>query len=360
MDMDLSPKFPRTFLEAEAGVYYTWSSSDSLVLREAKVGAGKLVLKPQGFVLPHYADCPKIGFVLEGGCGVGLTYKKDKMIFIDLKKGDMIPLPLGSVSWWYNHGSSDLVIVFIGEASKAYLPGEISYFVFSGTISHLSAFSPEFIARTYHMNTEKAQILANSQKGVLFIKLGEEEAKSFPQPNQDSFNYIWSKNLETELPNVDVKKGGKSTILTEASFPLLEEVGLSANRLALEANAIRAPMYASDAQIYYVSKGSGNVQIAGLNGKLVLDTKVESGQLFVVPRFFMVSILADEEGLECFCVITSACPFIGEMASKDSMFNAIPSALQISLNVTPEFTQVFKGIIETGTTIVPPINCPHF
>lgn len=66
MNMDLSPKFPRTFAEGEGGGYYNWASADSPVLREAKVAAGKLVLKPRGFALPHYADCSKVGYVLEG------------------------------------------------------------------------------------------------------------------------------------------------------------------------------------------------------------------------------------------------------------------------------------------------------
>ncbi|WRX16029.1 hypothetical protein QQP08_008516 [Theobroma cacao] len=65
------------------------------------------------------------------------------MTFIGLKKGDIIPIPLGSVSWWYNHGRSDLVMLFLGEAFKACLPGKISYFLLIGAIGHLSAFSPE-------------------------------------------------------------------------------------------------------------------------------------------------------------------------------------------------------------------------
>ncbi|KAK6240950.1 hypothetical protein SCA6_006339 [Theobroma cacao] len=229
------------------------------------------------------------------------------MTFIGLKKGDIIPIPLGSVSWWYNHGRSDLVMLFLGEAFKACLPGKISYFLLIGAIGHLSAFSPE-----------------------------------------DSFN-TWTKNLENASPDVDVKKGGKSTTLTGVDFPLLEEVELSANLLVLKANATCSPMYAADAQVFYVSYGSG------LNGKLVLDTKVKTGQLFVVPRFFMVSLLADREGMECFSIMTSALPVIGELAGKDSVLNTIPSALQVCLNVTPKFTQEFKGIMETGTIIVPPM-----
>lgn len=66
MERDLSPKTSRNLFEGDGGSYNFWSSSDLLLLKEAKVGAGKLVLKPLGFALPHYADASKIGYVLEG------------------------------------------------------------------------------------------------------------------------------------------------------------------------------------------------------------------------------------------------------------------------------------------------------
>ncbi|XWS62813.1 hypothetical protein CRYUN_Cryun06bG0042700 [Craigia yunnanensis] len=327
MNMDLSPKFPRTFIVTEGGGYYNWAAADSEVLGEAKVAAGKLVLKPQGFALPHYADCSKVGYVVEGNCGVGLTLPantKDKTAFIGLKKGDVIPVPLHQ-----SHGGSQ---------------------------GHLAAFSPEFIARTYHANVEKAQKLANSQKGVLIIKLGQEEAECIPKPYEELVN-IWTQNIDGASPDVQVNNGGKSTTLTGTKFPFLEEVGLNVTRLVLETSATRTPAYASDAQVFYVAKGRGKVQIVGLEGKLVLNTKVETGQVFVVPKLFMVTISADGEGLELVSIVTSTRPVTGELASKNSVLNTIPSSiLQVSLNVTPELNQHFKRMMETGTTIVPPIN----
>ncbi|XVE93232.1 hypothetical protein REPUB_Repub01dG0172700 [Reevesia pubescens] len=357
MDMDLSPKFPRTFTETEGGGYYNWASADSAVLGEAKVVAGKLVLKPRGFALPHYADCSKLGYVLEGNCGVGLTLPadtKDKMAFIGLKKGDIIPVPSGSVSWWNNYGNSDVVIVFLGDATGAYVPGEITYFLLTGSQGHLAAFSPEFVARTYHVGLEKAQKLSNSQKGALLIKLGQEEAEAIPKPDEGLLN-IWTQNIDSASPDVEVKNGGKSTTLTGTKFPFLQEVGLNVTRLVLETGATRAPAYASDSQVFYVAKGSGEVQIVGLQGKLVLNTKVEIGQIFVVPKFFMISAYA--EGMELVSIVTSTRPAVtGELASKNSVLNTISTILQVSLNVTSEVNQHFRQMLETGTVIVPPLN----
>nr|POE45888.1 hypothetical protein CFP56_40925 [Quercus suber] len=66
MEFDLTPKFAQKVFEGEGGAYYSWSSSEFPILGEDKVGAGKLVLHPRGFALPHYADSSKVGYVLGG------------------------------------------------------------------------------------------------------------------------------------------------------------------------------------------------------------------------------------------------------------------------------------------------------
>ena len=106
------------------------------------------------------------------------------------------------------------------------------------------------------------------------------------------------------MSNVDAKNGGCFTTFTKAK---LGEIGLSAQIVKLGANDMVSPFYTTDSavQITYVVKGSGRIQIVGLNGNRVLDAKVQTGHMFVVPKFFAVAELADEEGMECFSVITS-------------------------------------------------------
>ncbi|XP_039047836.1 cocosin 1-like [Hibiscus syriacus] len=358
MNMELTPKFPVTFDETEGGGYYNWAAADSPVLGEAKVAAGKLVLKPRGFGLPHYSDCPKIGYVLEGVCGVGLTMPgntKETMSFIGIKKGDVIPIPYASVSWWYNYGDSDVIIVFLADATNAYIAGEITYFLLTGPLGFIAAFSPEFIARTYQISVQKAEKLASSQKGVFLLRLDEEQAETIPEPTKELGN-IWTRNIEALSPDVEVDNGGKSTILKGSQFPLLEQVGLTVTRLVLAPKATRAPSYASHPRMFYVAKGTGKVQIVSLQGRLVLDTEVETGQLFVVPKLFMVTISAEEEGIELVSVVTSSRALIGELGSKRSVLNTVPSVVQVSLNVTGELTQYFMQKMEIGTVIVPAMN----
>lgn len=67
----------------------------------------------------------------DGVVGMVLPNTKEEVV-LKLKKGDVIPVPIGSVSWWFNDGDSDLVIIFLGETSKALIPGEITYFFLTG------------------------------------------------------------------------------------------------------------------------------------------------------------------------------------------------------------------------------------
>ena len=66
MEFDLKPMASETVFEGEGGAYYTWSSSKHPLLGKANVGAGRLVLQPHGFALPHLSDSSKVGFVLQG------------------------------------------------------------------------------------------------------------------------------------------------------------------------------------------------------------------------------------------------------------------------------------------------------
>ena len=50
-------------------------------------------------------------------------------------------------------------------------------------------------------------------------------------------------------------------------------------------------------QVTYIVRGSGRVQVVGVDGHRVLETTVSVGYLFIVPRFFVFSKIANPEGL---------------------------------------------------------------
>uniref|UniRef100_F6H8W9 Cupin type-1 domain-containing protein n=2 Tax=Vitis vinifera TaxID=29760 RepID=F6H8W9_VITVI len=166
-------------------------------------------------------------------------------------------------------------------------------------------------------------------------------------------------NIDAALPDIHVQNAGLLTALTAKKFPFLGEVGLSATLVKLDANAMSSPIYAADSsvQVIYVAKGSGRIQVVGINSERALDTKVKAGHLCVVPRFFVASVIADGEGMEYFSMITTTQPVFGEFTGKTSVWGALsPQVLQASLNVGPEFEQLFRAKIKKSTILVPPQN----
>ncbi|XP_022153446.1 legumin type B-like [Momordica charantia] len=125
MEMDLSPQLAKKAYGGDGGAYYSWSPAELPMLREGNIGAAKLVLKKDGFALPRYSDSSKVAYVLQGHGVVGIILPESEEKVIAIKKGDAMALPFGVVTWWYNkEGADELVVLFLGDTSKAHKSGQ--------------------------------------------------------------------------------------------------------------------------------------------------------------------------------------------------------------------------------------------
>ncbi|KAK7318734.1 hypothetical protein RJT34_03441 [Clitoria ternatea] len=354
MELDLSPKTAKAMFEGDGGSYYVWSSSEMPILAKTNVSAARFLLHPHGFALPHYADSSKLGYVVQGIDGiVGMVLPTTgKEVVLKLKQGDIIPVPLGAVSWWFNNGDSDLTIVFLGETSKALIPGEFTYFFLTGAIGLIGGFSPELTSKVYDLNQDEVNKLTKSQTGALIIKL--DKSHSIPKPQLDITKDLVY-NIDDALLKHDVKNAGLVKTLTEKDFPFIGDVGLSVVRVKLEPGASKAPSFPpnSEVQLIYIAGGSGKVEIVGMNGKPALDTQVKAGHLFVVPQFFVVAEIAGDEGMESYSTTTQ--PLVEELAGKASVWGAIsPAVQQVALNVDSEFQKLFISKIKESANVINP------
>ncbi|KAJ7946629.1 Glutelin type-A 2 [Quillaja saponaria] len=355
-NVDLTPMTAQIASEVEGGKYESWSSSKFPLLGKTNVGAGRLTLQPRGFALPHYADSSKVGYVLQGTEGVvGMVLPNSShQKVLKLKKGDIIPVPIGAVSWWFNNGDSELILVFLGETSTALIPGEFSYFFLTGAMGILGGFSTELTSGAYNLTKDEVQKLTKSQTGVLIIKL--EEGKHMPNPKKDmSSKLVYS--IDAAEPDIAIKNGGSVTKVTESEFAFIGETGLSAVRIKLEANAIKSANFPANyaVQLIYITKGNGKVEIVGINGKLVLDTTVKAGDLLVVPQFYVVAQIAGPDGMELLSVLTTTKPILEELAGDTSIWEALsPAVLEASLNVDEEFQQLFLSNTKKSSILIPP------
>uniref|UniRef100_A0A803M125 Cupin type-1 domain-containing protein n=2 Tax=Chenopodium quinoa TaxID=63459 RepID=A0A803M125_CHEQI len=276
--------------------------------------------------------------------------KEEKVV--KLEKGDTIVVPSGVVSWWFNAGNDELKIIYLGETHNAINPGNFTYGSLAGAIGILKGFSNKTIANAYGISNEQANELVNTQKEALILKL--EQGLTMPKPS----NYDLTKEFDEGIPHFQVKKGGSIRFLTSEKQSTLEGIKLCGKLLKLDPNAMFGPIYYaqdSGVELSYVTKGSGWVQIVGLNGQIALDTKLEAGQLFAVPKFYVVAVGAGEEGIECFSIVTTSKPILAQIAGNMSFWKTMsPQVLQASLNVSPKFCELVMDKIENTTIIMPP------
>lgn len=242
---------------------------------------------------------------LIGTCTVGLILPnnpEEKVIIVN--KGDTIPVPIGTISWWFNGGDSDLTIIFLGESGPSYTPGQFDYFFLTGAIGILAGFSTEFINNIYGLNDAQSKKLTKSQPNAVIVKIDA----NVHMPNQSNCNnedYVI--NLDVLIDSNAKKLGGSARVeITSEDSPLIDRIGLSPSLVKLEPETLLDPSYSTEHRIIYVTRGGCGIQIVGLNGVRVLDGIVEEGQLVVVPKFFVAALLASEKGVEFFCVSTSS------------------------------------------------------
>lgn len=344
--VDLTPRQARKAYGGDGGTYYEWSPADLPMLELANIGGAKLSLNAGGLALPSFSDSGKVAYVLQGKgtCGIVLPEaSKEKVIAV--KEGDSLALPFGVVTWWHNLPESpiELVILFLGDTSKAHKAGQFTNMQLTGATGIFTGFSTEFVGRAWDLAESDAVKLVSSQpaSGIVKIKSGQK----LPEPSAADREGMALNCLEAPL-DVDIKNGGRVVVLNTANLPMVKEVGLGADLVRIDGHSMCSPGFSCDSayQVTYFIRGSGRVQVVGADGKRVLDTHVEGGNLFIVPRFCVVSKIADASGLQWFSIITTPNPIFSHLAGKTSVWKAIsPEVLEASFNATPEMEKLFRS-----------------
>ncbi|KAJ4978072.1 hypothetical protein NE237_008852 [Protea cynaroides] len=357
LDLDLSPKLAKKQYGGDGGSYLTWSPSELPMLREGNIGAAKLALEKDGFALPRYSDSAKVVYVLQGSGTAGIALaeaEKEKVIAI--KKGDAIAVPFGAVTWWYNNQDTELVVLFLGDTSKAHKVGEFTDFYLTGSNGLFTGFSTEFVARAWDLEEDMVKTLVGSQKGSGIVKL--KSGVRLPEPKKEDRDGF-ALNCEEAPLDININNGGRVVVLNTKNLPLVGVVGLGADLVRLDGRAMCSPGFSCDSalQVTYVIRGSGRVQVVGVDGRRVLETTLKAGCLFIVPRFFVVSKIADNDGLEWFSIITTPNPIFTNLAGKTSVWKALsPEVLEASFNVAPDVEQLLRSKRNSDAVFFPPPN----
>ncbi|XAR60536.1 hypothetical protein NMG60_11033953 [Bertholletia excelsa] len=354
MEIDLSPKLAKRVYGGDGGAYYAWSPDELPMLRRGNIGASKLALLKNGFALPHYSDSAKVAYVLQGNgvAGIVLPEKEEKVVAI--KKGDAIALPFGVVTWWYNKEDTELVVLFLGETLKAHKAGSFTDFFLAGSNGIFTGFSTEFVSRAWDMEESIVKNLVGNQTGSGIVQL--DAGAKMPEPKNEHRKGM-ALNCEEAPLDVDIKNGGRVVVLNTKNLPLVGEVGFGADLVRLDGRAMCSPGFSCDSalQVTYIVRGSGRVQVVGVDGKRVLETTVKAGNLFIVPRFFVVSKIADPDGMEWFSIVTTPNPIFTHLAGSIGTWKALsPEVIQASLGVGSDIEKKFRSKRANEAIFFPP------
>ncbi|KAI5001385.1 hypothetical protein ZWY2020_026035 [Hordeum vulgare] len=346
MSMDLLPKKPAKAYGSDGGAYYDWSPADLPMLGAASIGAAKLHLSAGGLALPSYSDSAKIAYVLQGAgaCGLVLPEAASEKV-IPVKEGDTLALPFGAVTWWHNAegASAELVVLFLGDTSKGHTPGRFTNFQLTGATGIFTGFSTEFVARAWDLDQDAAAKIVSTQPGSGIVKIAA--GHRMPEPRPDDRQGVVVNCLDAPL-DVDIPGGGRVVVLNTANLPPVKDVGLGSDLVRIDGRSMCSPGFSCDSayQVTYIVRGGGRVQVVGIDGTRVLETRAEAGCLFIVPRFFVVSKIADDTGMEWFSIITTPNPIFSHLAGKTSVWKAIsPAVLETAFNTTPDMEKLFRS-----------------
>ncbi|KAJ6833325.1 legumin B-like [Iris pallida] len=344
VDVDISPKLSKKAYGGDGGAYYSWCPNELPMLGRANIGAAKLALEKRGLALPSYSDSAKVAYVLQGSgtCGIVLPEaSKEKVLAI--KTGDALALPFGVLTWWFNPEDTDLVVLFLGDTSKGHKPGQFTNFQITGNNGIFTGFTTEFVGRAWDLSEDQVKQLVSSQTGCCIVKV--KDGQKMPDPCPKAREGMVLNCLEAPL-DVDIKDGGRVVVLNTKNLPLVGQVGLGADLVRIDGFSMCSPGFSCDSafQVTYIVRGSGRVQVVGIDGKRVLETHVKGGYLFIVPRFFVVSKIADADGMEWFSIITTPNPVFSHLAGKTSVWKALsPEVLVASFNTSPDLESAFRS-----------------
>ncbi|XP_050370459.1 vicilin-like seed storage protein At2g28490 [Argentina anserina] len=329
---------------------------------------GFITMEPKSLFVPQYMDSSLILFVQSGEAKVGLIYK-DQLGERRLRPGDVYRIPAGSPFYLVNTAEGQrLHIICSVDTSESLGMGTLQSFYIGGgynPASVLAGFDQEILESAFNVtSSELSDFLSRQQDGPIvyltdsphppslwsrFLELKEQDRlqkmkrmmgnTKEPEHDEEEQTLAWSwrkllnsmfgSNGKRRDDDTDAYKGkgkspdaynlfkrsadfrndyGWSKALDESDYSPLKDSGIGVFLVNLSAGSMMAPHVNPIATEYgVVLKGSGTIQIVFPNGTSAMNTKVQQGDVFWVPRYFPFCQIASRVGpFEFFGFTTSA------------------------------------------------------
>ncbi|TVU18368.1 hypothetical protein EJB05_34459 [Eragrostis curvula] len=373
----LQPLEPLLKVQSEAGYvdYFEryWETDDQL--RCAGVFPIRVVIEPQGLLLPRYINLHGLVYILQGRGVVGFSYPgcppdssstyqqqfqqcggfrdEQQQQMHRFGEGDVVAMPAGTQRWMYNDGDQPVVAVYIFDISNTFnqLEPEPRKFLLAGCFNkdqdHYSerifkGFSVEMLSETLGVSADVARKLQNQNDGrgeIVRVEHGlqlasrprrqataEHEHVSFDDESVCTMEV--AHNIENpDLADFYSRGVGRITRLNNQKFPILNLIKMSVTRVDLYQNASLSPFWNLNAHsVMYAIQGRARVQVVNNHGTCVFDGVLRAGQLLIIPQNFVVAEKAEDEGFQYISFKTNPNSLVSHIARmKNSVFGTMPA-----------------------------------
>ncbi|KAE8676859.1 Legumin A [Hibiscus syriacus] len=218
----------------------------------------------------------------------------------------------------------------------------------------LCAFDSEFLAQAFNVDTSlirRLQEVRGNKGSIIRVKdrldvvspprMEEEEREERQEEErrrerqrggrdnglEETFCAMRMKENIADPERADIfnPQAGRISTLNGYNLPILQALGLSAERGVLYNRAGTVPQWCINAhKILYMLRGRARIQVVNQNGDTVFDDNVEQGQLLTVPQNFAFMKRAGSEGAEWVSFFTNSQATNTPMAGRVSAIRALP------------------------------------
>ncbi|OVA02407.1 11-S seed storage protein [Macleaya cordata] len=312
-----------------------------------------------------------------------------------IRQGDIVALPAGVAHWCYNDGNEQLVAVSVSDFKNNanQLEQKLRSFYLAGGQPQRSmqsqqqqaqqretfqnvfrAFDENLMAEAFNIPVDIVRKMQQEDERGLIVKVKGEGMRMIRPEEEEEYEHSYQlrrqNGLEEAYCNLKIRQyldnpkeadvysrqAGRLNIVNSQKLQILNYMGMSAEKGNLYPNAMHAPHWSMNAHsIVYVTRGEAHVQVVGSNGQTVLDDKVNQGDLFVVPQYFVSTLRAGNNGFEYVAFKTSGQPMKSPLVGYTSAFKAMPiQVLTNSFQISSQEAQSLKYNREHHTMLLPP------
>ncbi|XP_073026936.1 11S globulin seed storage protein 2-like [Primulina eburnea] len=297
-----------------------------------------------------------------------------------IRKGDIVAIPAGAVHWCYNAGKEDLVAISINDLNHQanqldqkfrafYLAGgvpkkgqqeggrfeeETFHNVLKEFDTNLLAEAfdmPEEIVRQMQKGGEERGLSVIAQEKMSFIRPDEQEEWGKHEERYDNgleetyCSMKISTNVESRREaDIYSRQAGKLNVADKHKLPILKFLDMSAERGDLFPNALLSPDWSMQGHtIVYVTRGDAQIQISNHNGETLMNDRVNKGDMFVVPQYYVSTARAGESGFEWVAFKTTGWPIRNPLAGYTSVIRGLPlQVITNSYQISPKQAEELK------------------